>query len=105
METNVNEDAIRKLGKEIAKGIKTEADLGDFSKLLKKMVVEAALDAELTDHLWLRQPHPEGNGSGNSRNGKSKKRLKGDHGDIDLETPRDRERTLNRRSSRSVSHV
>ena len=31
MEAHVDEDAIRKLGKEIAKGIKTEADLGDFS--------------------------------------------------------------------------
>ena len=45
MDTRVDEDAIRKLGKEIAKGIKTEADLGDFSKLLKKIVEETALDA------------------------------------------------------------
>jgi len=51
METHVDEDAIRKLGKQIGKSIKTEADLGEFSKLLKKMVVEAALDAELTEHL------------------------------------------------------
>ena len=37
METHVDEDAIRKLAKKIAKKIakdvKTEADLGDFSKL------------------------------------------------------------------------
>lgn len=90
METHMDEDAIRKLGKEIAKGIKTEADLGAFSKLLKKIVVETALDAELTDHLGYDKHTPEGYGSGNSRNGKSKKRLKGDHGDIDLEIPRDR---------------
>ena len=32
-------DAIRKLAKKIAKDVKTEADLGDFSKLLKKIVV------------------------------------------------------------------
>ena len=90
METHMDEDAIRKLGKAIAKSIKTEADLGAFSKLLKKVVVETALDAELTDHLGYDKHTPEGYGSGNSRNGKSKKRLKGDHGDIDLEIPRDR---------------
>ena len=51
METHVDEDTIRQLAKKIAKDIKTEADLGDFSKVLKKIVVETALDAELTDHL------------------------------------------------------
>ena len=91
MDTHVDEDLIRQLAKNIAKDIKTEADLGDFSKLLKKIVVETALDAELTDHLGYDKHNPKGNGSGNSRNGKSRKRLKGDHGDIDLDIPRDRE--------------
>ena len=76
METHVDEDAIRKLAQKIAKDVKTETDLGDFSKLLKKIVVETALDAELTDHLGYEKNNPKGNGSGNSRNGKSKKRLK-----------------------------
>ena len=53
-----------KVSQEDFQGRKTEADLGDFSKLLKKIVIETALDAELTDHLattrtpgwqWLRQ--------------------------------------------------
>jgi len=94
MDTHLNEDAIRQLAQKIAKDIKTEADLGDFSKLLKKVVVETALEAELTDHLGYDKNSPSGNGSGNSRNGTSKKRLKGDHGDIDLDTPRDREGTF-----------
>jgi len=34
---------------------------------------------------------PKGRGSGNSRNGLSRKRLKGDHGEIEIETPRDRD--------------
>ncbi|MFK8076620.1 MAG: hypothetical protein AB8B84_08535 [Granulosicoccus sp.] len=51
MDTFVDEDLIRQLAKKIAKDVKTEANLGDFSKLLKKIVVETALDAELTDHL------------------------------------------------------
>ena len=45
METHVDEKLIRQLAKSIAKDIKTEADLGDFSKLLKKIVVETALEA------------------------------------------------------------
>jgi len=36
METPMDEKLIRQLAKNIAKDIKTEADLGDFSKLLKK---------------------------------------------------------------------
>ena len=32
--------------------------------------------------------------SGNSRNGKTKKKLKGDFGEIELETPRDRNGTF-----------
>ena len=94
MDTRMDEESIRKLAKNIAKDIKTEADLGDFSKLLRKIVVETALDAELTDHLGYEKNDTKGNGSGNSRNGKSKKRLKGDHGDIDLDIPRDREGTF-----------
>lgn len=34
METKMDEDLVRKLAKNIAKDIKTEADLGEFSKLL-----------------------------------------------------------------------
>ena len=93
MDTYVDEDAIRQLAKKIAKDIKTEADLGDFSKLLKKIVVETAPEAELTDHLGYDKHNAKGNGSGNSRNGTSKKRLKGDHGDVELDIPRDREGT------------
>jgi len=86
METKMDEDLVRKLAKNIAKDIKTEADLGEFSKLLKKIVVKTALDAELTEHLGYEKNDSKGDGSGNSRNGKSRKRLKGDHGDIDLES-------------------
>ncbi|MEE9322619.1 MAG: hypothetical protein V3U76_19415 [Granulosicoccus sp.] len=47
METYVDEDAIRQLAKTIAKNVKTEAELGDIFKLLKKIVVETAFDAAL----------------------------------------------------------
>jgi len=59
MEANVDEDAILRYGKEISKGIETEADLADFSKLPKMIVVKTLLDAELTDHLGHDQTTPQ----------------------------------------------
>jgi putative transposase len=60
-------------------------------KQLTKAILERALDAELTEHLGYEKHDPAGYKSGNSRNGKSNKKLKGDFGEIELETPRDRE--------------
>ena len=60
-------------------------------KQLTKAVLERALQAEMTDHLGYERHDPAGHHSGNSRNGKSRKKLKGDFGEIDLETPRDRD--------------
>ena len=63
-------------------------------KELTKAVLERALNAELTDHLGYEKHDPVGHGSGNSRNGKSRKKLKGDFGEVELETPRDRQATF-----------
>jgi len=60
-------------------------------KQLTKALVERALNAELTHHLGYEKNAPEGRGRGNSRNGKSRKKLKGDFGEVDIEVPRDRE--------------
>src|ERR687884_2142339 len=59
-------------------------------KQLTKAVLERAMQAELTHHLGYDKHDPKGNNSGNSRNGKSKKTLKGDFGHLPLEVPRDR---------------
>jgi putative transposase len=59
-------------------------------KQLTKALLERALSAELTEHVGYGKHDPAGNNSGNSRNGKTKKGLKGDFGEIELETPRDR---------------
>src|SRR5262252_2119358 len=71
---------------------KPEDLIGDngLLKQLTKARVERALNAELTHHLGYEKNDPEGRGSGNSRNGKSRKKLKGDFGEVDLEVPRDR---------------
>jgi putative transposase len=60
-------------------------------KQLTKAVVERALQAELTTHLGYERHSPEGHHSGNSRNGASGKRLKGDFGTVEIEVPRDRQ--------------
>ena len=59
-------------------------------KQLTKAVLERAMQAELTHHLGYDKHDPKGHNSGNSRNGKSKKTLKGDFGSLPLEVPRDR---------------
>jgi len=59
-------------------------------KQLTKALVERAMEAELTHHLGYEKHDPAGYGRGNSRNGASKKTLKGDFGEIDIAVPRDR---------------
>jgi putative transposase len=63
---------------------------GGFLPELVKRVLEAGLQAELTDHLGYEKHDRAGYGSGNSRNGVTAKRLGTEVGDIDLVTPRDR---------------
>jgi len=48
----------------------------------------------LTDHLGYEPGAPEGQGSGNSRNGTGKKTLRTDQGDVTVEVPRDRNGTF-----------
>ncbi len=42
---------LKALAKELAKGIKSEKDLSDLSREIVKMTVEAALGAEMEEHL------------------------------------------------------
>lgn len=48
------------------------------------------MQVEMTEHLGYEKHDPAGNNSGNSRNGATTKTLKGDFGEVPLETPRDR---------------
>ena len=59
-------------------------------KQLTKLLVERALDAELTEHLGHERNEAVANTTGNTRNGKSKKTLEGDLGELPIEVPRDR---------------
>jgi len=59
-------------------------------KELTKALVERMLAGELNHHLGYEKHEIAGYGSGNSRNGKSQKTLKGDSGEMTIKVPRDR---------------
>jgi putative transposase len=63
-------------------------------KQLTKLLVEKALEAEMADHLGHGKNEPVENVAGNTRNGKSKKTLKGEFGQLPIEIPRDRHGTF-----------
>jgi putative transposase len=64
-------------------------------KQLTKVVIETALDQELTEHLGHERNTPAGNESGNVRNGsRPKKVLTGGTGQVAIEVPRDRDGTF-----------
>ena len=60
-------------------------------KQLTKALVERALQAEMIDHLGHDKHETVTNPTGNARNGKSRKTLKGEFGELPIEIPRDRE--------------
>jgi len=57
---------------------------------LVKQTFEAFLELEIEEHLGYARHAPEGRGSGNSRNGTTAKTVRGDFGEVEIETPRDR---------------
>jgi putative transposase len=63
-------------------------------KQLTKALIERAMGAELTHHLGYEKHAPEGRGSGNTRNGTSRKKVQGDFGAVEIEIPRDRNGTF-----------
>lgn len=75
---------------ELLKDGRTVEDVNGLLKQLTKAVLERALQGELTEHLGYGKHDRAGHNSGNSRNGVNRKTLKGDFGEIELETPRDR---------------
>jgi len=60
-------------------------------KQLTKAVIERVLQAEMTAHLGHGKHESVNNTSGNTRNGKSSKTLKGEFGLLPIDIPRDRE--------------
>jgi putative transposase len=81
----------------LLKNYKKPEDLIGENGLLKqltKQLLERAMAAEMTEHIGYEKHDAAGNNSGNSRNGKSVKTIKGTFGELPLETPRDRNGTF-----------
>jgi len=102
----MNREKIEAFAREAAKSMKTEKDLSDFTQMLTKITVEAALNAELDDHLGYSKH--ELSSSGNNRNGHTSKILRTEEGQFELKTPRDREgsfepRLVQKRQTRFTS--
>lgn len=78
---------------DLLKDCKTPEDILGENGLLKqltKLLVERALEGEMNDHLGYKK-HQKNTATTNSRNGTSKKTVKGNLGELQLNIPRDRE--------------
>ena len=85
----MNKKELEAFAREAAKSIKTEKDLSDFSQMLTKVTVEAALNIELDEHLgYSKNTSSE---TENSRNGFSSKTLRTEEGQFEIDVPRDRQ--------------
>lgn len=78
---------------ELLDGYEGPEDLLGEEGLLKgvqKALMERAFGAELTEHLGYEKGDPAGHGSGNSRNGRGRKRVLTESGSVGVSVPRDR---------------
>jgi putative transposase len=79
---------------ELLAGASSEEEVvgpGGLLSQLTKRLVERAMEVELTDHLgYDRHQEPPG-GSGNTRNGSTRKRLATEPGPVEIQAPRDRD--------------
>ena len=74
-----------------AQGGVSKVDAHSLTQGIMKQVLETLLQAEMDEHLGYQKHDPDGNGTGNSRNGITRKKLRTDNAEFELETPRDRE--------------
>ena len=75
---------------DLAKDCRTLEDIRELLKNVFKDTVRAILDGEMEQHLCYEKHNIEGNNTGNSRNGYSKKKIKTAYGPTEVDVPRDR---------------
>ena len=79
------------LSPEIFKNMKTGEEINAFLSAIYKLGVEALLNAEMDEHLGYKKNGIKPDDTENIRNGRSKKTLKSDNGNMEINIPRDRE--------------
>ena len=88
----LTDEMIEQLKADLSKA-KNYEDLMGKNGAIKKLIsqsLEQMLESELTEHLGYERYSPLGRNNGNSRNGKTRKTLKNDNGEIEITVPRDR---------------
>ena len=98
MDASYKEKA-EQLATEFAAGATSIGKLNALLRAMMKRGLETMLDAEMDHHLESERQVRSEDGSqspkrANCRNGRSRKKIQGDLGPLDLETPRDRESTF-----------
>jgi putative transposase len=79
---------------ELLAGASSEEEIvgpGGLLSQLTKRLVERAMEVELTDHLGYELHREPPGGTGNTRNGSTRKRLATEHGPVEIRAPRDRD--------------
>ncbi|CAA7600741.1 Transposase, mutator type [Acididesulfobacillus acetoxydans] len=84
------QDVKDRLAREVAKDCKTVEDVHNTLKDLFRRTLQEILETEMSDHLGYEKHSVEGNNSGNSRNGYSRKTIQTRMGETELAIPRDR---------------
>ena len=74
----------------IASQCKDMTEVHELMKNIFKGTIEEMLQSEMDEYLGYEKSDKKGNKSGNSRNGFNKKRLQSEFGEVELNTPRDR---------------
>jgi putative transposase len=85
---NISKDDL--LNSEFLKQFKDSKEFSTFMEQMYVRGVEKMLEGELDNHLGYEKYSPTGKNSGNSRNGKTSKKLKSEYGEVEIEVPRDR---------------
>jgi putative transposase len=85
-------DAFKKqlMDKVRAQGGTAAVDSKVFFQNLMRQTMEAFLELEMEEHLGYGKHDSSGRGTGNSRNGHTAKTVRGDFGEVRIDTPRDR---------------
>lgn len=84
----MNKEKLQAIAQAASKNIKSLEDLNELKTMLTKMTLETALNAELDEHLGYSKN--EKTDTDNYRNGFSTKTLQTEDGELELNTPRDR---------------
>jgi len=87
----MDKERLEELASKMEKGVKSESDLANPLGQLIKLTIEKALNAELDTHLGYEKHSSLGRNKQNSRNGYTSKKVITDSGELEIETPRDRD--------------